>query len=108
MRAPGQHVAGGAPSAAVGAPPAGESGHAIVTAVEGIPGGLVPAPRSSISSAPGRALSLCSPWPGAGGLAQAEVVHDRLADDSLLGLARADAELIRIGEQAAVHAVPRE
>jgi uroporphyrinogen III methyltransferase/synthase len=35
------------------------------------------------------------------------VVYDRLADDALLALAPSDAELIYVGKQAAVHAVPQ-
>ncbi len=43
---------------------------------------------------------------GADALARADVVvYDRLADDSMLGLAPSDAELIYVGKQAAVHAV---
>ena len=46
---------------------------------------------------------------GAEALARAEVVvYDRLADDSLLALAPPDAELIYVGKQAALHAVPQE
>ena len=45
---------------------------------------------------------------GADALARADVVvYDRLADDSMLALAPADAELIYVGKQAAVHAVPQ-
>jgi uroporphyrinogen III methyltransferase/synthase len=46
---------------------------------------------------------------GADALARADVVvYDRLADDSMLLLAPPDAELIYVGKQAAVHAVPQE
>jgi uroporphyrinogen III methyltransferase/synthase len=45
---------------------------------------------------------------GADALSRADVVvYDRLADDSMLTLAPADAELIYVGKQAAVHAVPQ-
>ncbi len=45
---------------------------------------------------------------GAEVLKQADVVvYDRLADSSLLDLAPADAELVYVGKQAAVHAVPQ-
>lgn len=45
---------------------------------------------------------------GADALARADVVvYDRLADDSMLALAPPDAELIYVGKQAAVHAVPQ-
>jgi uroporphyrinogen III methyltransferase/synthase len=45
---------------------------------------------------------------GADALARADVVvYDRLADNSMLALAPADAELIYVGKQAAVHAVPQ-
>jgi uroporphyrinogen III methyltransferase/synthase len=45
---------------------------------------------------------------GADALARADVVvYDRLADDSMLALAPADAELVYVGKQAAVHAVPQ-
>jgi uroporphyrinogen III methyltransferase/synthase len=45
---------------------------------------------------------------GADALARADVVvYDRLADNSMLGLAPSDAELIYVGKQAAVHAVPQ-
>ena len=45
---------------------------------------------------------------GADALARADVVvYDRLADDSMLSLAPADAELVYVGKQAAVHAVPQ-
>ena len=45
---------------------------------------------------------------GADALVRADVVvYDRLADNSMLGLAPADAELIYVGKQAAVHAVPQ-
>jgi len=45
---------------------------------------------------------------GAGALSRADVVvYDRLADDSMLALAPADAELVYVGKQAAVHAVPQ-
>jgi uroporphyrinogen III methyltransferase / synthase len=46
---------------------------------------------------------------GADALARADVVvYDRLADNSMLALAPADAELIYVGKQAAVHAVPQK
>ena len=46
---------------------------------------------------------------GADALAHADVVvYDRLADDSMLALAPPDAELVYVGKQAAVHAVPQE
>jgi len=46
---------------------------------------------------------------GADALARADVVvYDRLADDSMLALAPVDAELIYVGKQAAVHAVPQK
>jgi uroporphyrinogen III methyltransferase/synthase len=42
-------------------------------------------------------------------LARADVVvYDRLADDSTLALAPPDAELVYVGKQAAVHAVPQD
>ena len=45
---------------------------------------------------------------GADALSRADVVvYDRLADDSMLALAPADAELVYVGKQAAVHAVPQ-
>ncbi len=45
---------------------------------------------------------------GADALSRADVVvYDRLADDSMLSLAPADAELFYVGKQAAVHAVPQ-
>jgi uroporphyrinogen III methyltransferase/synthase len=45
---------------------------------------------------------------GADALSRADiVVYDRLADDSMLSLAPADAELVYVGKQAAVHAVPQ-
>ncbi len=45
---------------------------------------------------------------GADALARADVVvYDRLADDSMLALAPPDAELVYVGKQAAVHAVPQ-
>jgi len=45
---------------------------------------------------------------GAEALAAADVVvYDRLADSSMLSLAPADAEMIYVGKQAAVHAVPQ-
>ena len=46
---------------------------------------------------------------GADALARADVVvYDRLADDSMLALTPPDAELIYVGKQAALHAVPQE
>jgi uroporphyrinogen III methyltransferase/synthase len=45
---------------------------------------------------------------GADALSRADVVvYDRLADNSMLSLAPADAELVYVGKQAAVHAVPQ-
>ena len=45
---------------------------------------------------------------GAEALARADVVvYDRLADNSMLDLAPPDAELVYVGKQAAVHAVPQ-
>jgi uroporphyrinogen III methyltransferase/synthase len=45
---------------------------------------------------------------GAEALSKADVVvYDRLADDSMLSLAPPDAELVYVGKQAAVHAVPQ-
>lgn len=45
---------------------------------------------------------------GADALERADVVvYDRLADSSLLALAPADAELIYVGKQAALHALPQ-
>jgi uroporphyrinogen III methyltransferase/synthase len=45
---------------------------------------------------------------GADALSRADVVvYDRLADDSMLALAPGDAELVYVGKQAAVHAVPQ-
>jgi uroporphyrinogen III methyltransferase / synthase len=45
---------------------------------------------------------------GADALARADVVvYDRLADNSMLGLAPPDAEFVYVGKQAAVHAVPQ-
>jgi uroporphyrinogen III methyltransferase/synthase len=46
---------------------------------------------------------------GAEALAAADVVvYDRLADSSMLALAPPDAELVYVGKQAAVHAVPQD
>jgi uroporphyrinogen III methyltransferase/synthase len=46
---------------------------------------------------------------GADALSRADVVvYDRLADDSMLALAPSDAELVYVGKQAAVHAVPQD
>lgn len=80
-----------------------------MTAAEGIPGGSAPRPAvvHLVGAGPGDPglLTLA----GARALAQAEVVvYDRLVDDSLLELAPADADLIYVGKQAAVHAVPQE
>ena len=45
---------------------------------------------------------------GAEALSRADVVvYDRLADNSMLAMAPADAELVYVGKQAAVHAVPQ-
>ena len=45
---------------------------------------------------------------GADALTRADVVvYDRLADNSMLALAPVDAELVYVGKQAAVHAVPQ-
>jgi uroporphyrinogen III methyltransferase/synthase len=45
---------------------------------------------------------------GAEALSRADVVvYDRLADNSMLAIAPADAELVYVGKQAAVHAVPQ-
>ena len=46
---------------------------------------------------------------GGEALARAEVVvYDRLVDDSLLALAPRDAELVYVGKQADLHAIPQE
>lgn len=77
------------------------SGDAIVGGMRVVPGTVY-----LVGAGPGDpGLLTCH---GADALRRAEVVvYDRLADNSMLTLAPPDAELIYVGKQAAVHAVPQ-
>jgi uroporphyrinogen III methyltransferase/synthase len=75
----------------------GDDGHA----------GIVPGTVYLVGAGPGDPGLLTRH--GADALSRADVVvYDRLADNSMLALAPADAELIYVGKQAAVHAVPQK
>ncbi len=78
-----------------------------VTPEGDVPEGVVPGTVYLVGAGPGDPGLLTRH--GADALSRADVVvYDRLADNSMLSLAPADAELIYVGKQAAVHAVPQK
>ena len=72
-----------------------------------VPAGVTPGTVYLVGAGPGDPGLLTRH--GADALARADVVvYDRLADNSMLALAPDDAELVYVGKQAAVHAVPQK